>query len=90
MGKVFPIITGISDIPFQENLLFENLKHLTDSSITKTKSDRYDRSRPVDLKKQIRKELEPYIVSLTNIAISYLSNFFTKEKESNKNTSIYK
>ena len=41
----------------QENLLFGNLKHLIDGSITKAKPDSYDGSRPADLNKQIREEL---------------------------------
>ena len=90
ISKAFPIIAGISDIPLQENLLFENLKPLTDSSITKAKPDYYDRSSPADLNKQIREELGPYIVPSTNIAIPCLPNFFTKEKGPNRNTAVYK
>lgn len=33
MSTVFPIIAGTADIPSQENLLFGNLKNLTDGSI---------------------------------------------------------
>ena len=67
MSKVFPIIAGTSDIPLQDNLLFGNLKHLIDSSITKAKLDYYDGSRPADLNKQIREDLGPYIVPSTRI-----------------------
>ncbi len=68
MSKVFPVIAGTADIPSQENLLIGNLKDLTDGSITKAKPDFYDGSRPVELKKEVREELGPYIVPSTNTA----------------------
>ena len=90
MSKAFPIIAGTSDIPSQENLLFGNLKHLTDGSITKAKPDFYDGSRPADLNKQIREELGPYIVPSTNSAAPCLANFFTEGKGPNGNTAVCK
>ena len=90
MSKVFPIIAGTSDIPSQENLLFGNLKHLTDSSITKAKLDCYNGSCPADLNKQIREELGPYIVPSTNTATPCLPNFFTEGKGPNRNTAVCK
>ena len=90
MSKAFPIIAGTSDIPSQENLLFGNLKHLTDGSITKAKPDRYDGSRPANLNKQIREELGPYIVPSTNTAAPCLPNFFTEGKGPNGNTAVCK
>ncbi len=90
MSKAFPIIAGTPDIPSQENLLFGNLKHLTDGSITKAKPDCYDRSRPADLNKQIREVLGPYIVPSTNTAAPCLPNFFTEGKGPNGNTAVCK
>ena len=90
MSKAFPIIAGTSDIPSQENLLFGNLKHLTDGSITKAKPDCYDGSCPADLNKQIREELGPYIVPSTNTAAPCLPNFFTEGKGPNGNTAVCK
>ena len=90
MSKAFPIIAGTSDIPSQENLLFGNLKHLTDGSITKAKPDCYDGSRPADLNKQIREELGPYIVPSTNTAAPCLPNFFTEGKGPNGSTAMCK
>ena len=90
MSKAFPIIAGTADIPSQENLLFGNLKHLTDGSITKAKPDCYDGSRPADLNKQIREELGPYIVPSTNTAAPCLPNFFTEGKGPNGNTAVCK
>ena len=80
MSKVFPVIAGTADIPSQENLLFGNLKDLTDGSLTKAKPDIYDGSRPVELKKEVREELGPYIVPSTNTAAPCLPNFFTEGK----------
>ncbi len=90
MSKAFSIIAGTVDISSQKNLLFENLKHLTDGSIIKVESDRYDKTRPANLNKQIREELGPYIVPSTNIAASYLLNFFTEGKELNENIAVCK
>lgn len=80
MSKVFPIIAGTADIPSQGNLLFGNLKDLTDGSITKAKPDLYDGSRPAGLKKQVREDLGPYIVPSSNTAAPCLPNFFTEAK----------
>lgn len=90
MSKAFPIIAGTSDIPSQENLLFGNLKHLTDGSITKAKPDFYDGSHPADLNRQIRKDLGPFIVPSTNTAAPCLPNFFTEAKGPKGTTEVYK
>ena len=90
MSKAFPITAGTSDIPSQENLLFGNLKHLTDGSITKAKPDCYDGSHPADLNKEIREELGPYIVPSTNTAAPCLPNFFMEGKGPNGNTAVCK
>ena len=90
MSKAFPIIAGTADIPSQENLLFGNLKHLTDDSITKAKPDCYDGSRPADLNKQILEELGSYIVPSTNTTASCLPNFFTEGKAPNGSIAMCK
>lgn len=90
MSKAFPIIAGTADIHSQENLLFGNLKHMTDGSITKAKPDFYDGSRPADLNKQIREELGSYIVPSTNTAAPCLPNFFTEGKGPNGSTAVCK
>ena len=80
MNKAFPIIAGTADISSEGNILFGNLKDLTDGSITKAKPDFYDGSRPAEFKKQIREELGPYIVPSTNADAPCLPNFFTEAK----------
>ena len=90
MSKVFPIITGTAAVPSQENLLFGNLKNLTDGSIPKAKPDFYDGSRPEDLHKDVREKLGPYIVPSTNTAAPCLPNFFTEGKGPDGNTTVSK
>jgi len=51
MSTVFSVIASSTRIPYLENLYFENLKYLIDSSITKAKLDFHDRSRPTKLNK---------------------------------------
>ncbi|KAL9023439.1 MAG: hypothetical protein Q9196_007198 [Gyalolechia fulgens] len=90
MSRAFPIIAGTSNIPSQENLIFGNLKDLTDGSITKAMPDFYDGSRPAELKKEIREELGPYIVPSTNTAAPCLPNFFTEGKGPNGSSAVCK
>lgn len=80
MSKAFPIIAGTTDIPSLENLLFGNLKDLTDGTICKAKPDFYDGSRPAELHKHVRDDLATYIVPSTNTAAPCLPNFFTEGK----------
>lgn len=87
---MFPIIAGTADISLQENLLFGNLRNLTDGSITKAQPDFYDGSRPADLEKRIREELGPYVVPSTNTAAPCVPNFFTERKGPNGNTTVCK
>lgn len=44
MSKTFLIIAEIVNVFSQKNLLFQNLKHLTNNSIIKIKSDFYNES----------------------------------------------
>ncbi|KAL9133456.1 MAG: hypothetical protein Q9175_005364 [Cornicularia normoerica] len=80
MSIVFPIITGSARIPSQENVLFGNLKNLTDGSIVKAKPDFYDGTRPEELHKRLRADLGPSIVPSTNTEYPCLPNFFTEGK----------
>ena len=90
MSNAFPVLGGKRNIPSQGNLLFGNLKDLTDGSITKAKPDRYDGSNPADLNKQIRDELGPYIMPSTNSAAPCLPNFFTEGKGPNGSFAVCK
>ena len=80
MSTVFPFIPGTADIPSQENVLFGNLKDLTDGTISKAKPDLYDGILPAELHKQIRADLEPYIVPSTNTTNPCVPNFFIEVK----------
>lgn len=90
MSKVFPIIAGTCDIPSQENLLFGNLKDLTDGSITKAKPDFFDGTRPAELHRQIRADLDPYIVPSTNTTAPCVPNFFTEGKGADGSSAVCK
>ena len=88
MSNAFPIISGTAKIPSQQNLLFGNLKDLTDGSITKAKPDFYDGTLPAELHKQIRADLGPYIVPSTNTSAPCVPNFFTEGKGSDGNPAV--
>ena len=76
--KAFSIIVGTADIPFEEDLYFGNLKHLTDGSITKAMPDFYDGTRPVDLNEGVREQLSEYIEPLAEKTAPLMPNFFTE------------
>lgn len=88
MSKAFPIIAGTADIPSQQNLLFGNLKDLTDGSVTKAKPDLYDGTLPAELHKQTRADLGPFIVPSANDAAPCLPNFFTEAKGSDGSPAV--
>ena len=90
MSRAFPIIVGTANIPSHENVLFGNLKNLTDGSITKAKPDFYDGSHPGELHKQIRADLSPYIVPSTNDSLPCVPNFFTEGKGSDGSSPVSK
>ena len=88
MSKAFPIIAGTAKIPSQQNLLFGNLKDLTDGSITKAKPDFYDGTVPSELNKQIRADLGPFIVPSTNTSAPCLPNLFVEGKGLDGNPAV--
>lgn len=88
MSKAFPIITGNAKIPSQENLMFGNLKDLTDGSISKAQPDFYDGTIPAPENKQIRADLGPYIVPSTDTTAPCLPNFFAEAKGRNGNPAV--
>ena len=90
MSKAFPIIAGTAKIPSQQNLIFGNLKDLTDGSITKAKPDFYDGTLPAELHKQIRADLGPYIVPSKNTSAPCVPNFFTEGKGANASPAVCK
>ncbi|KAL8825833.1 MAG: hypothetical protein Q9170_007639 [Blastenia crenularia] len=80
MSKVFPIIAGTPRIPSQENLIFGNLKDLTDGSIVQAQPDLYDGIRPSVLARQTREQLSEYIEPSSNTTAPLLPNFFAEAK----------
>lgn len=90
MSKMFLIIVDTVDIFSQENLWFTNLKDLINDFIIKTQSDFYDKTRSEELNKQIREDLESYIVPLTNAVALCLLNFFIENKDFKELTDVCK
>ena len=76
---VLPLIIEHSDIPHSEKFAFKNLKPLTDDkSLKSTFSESYDGCLPEELNRSVRKQLEEYIVSMSNMIIPCLPTFFTE------------
>ncbi|MCJ1461973.1 hypothetical protein MMC07_000573 [Pseudocyphellaria aurata] len=80
MSTVSSTIIGTANFPSQCNLLFGNLENLTDGSITYARPDCYDGSLPLDLNRQIREDLGPYISPSTITTAPCLPNFFFEGK----------
>ncbi|KAL8765915.1 MAG: hypothetical protein Q9209_007158 [Squamulea sp. 1 TL-2023] len=80
MRKPFPIISGDADIPSAGELLFGNLKPLTDGTLVDAKPDFYDGARPAQIDRQIRAELGSYITPSAQHQAPALPNFFTEVK----------
>ena len=80
MSTVYPLIAGSADIPHEENLLFGNLKDLTDGSIVKAKPDFYHGATPVEIDPRIREKLGTYIMPSKNTTAPCLPNFFLEAK----------
>jgi len=87
---MFLIIVNTVDIFSQENLWFTNLKDLINDFIIKTQSDFYDKTRSEELNKQIREDLESYIVPSTNAVALCLLNFFIENKDFKELTDVCK
>lgn len=79
-ATVLPIIMGDTTILASRNVEFNNLAPLTDGNVSNDKPDYYEGSRPADLKLQIRKDLDKYIVPSTDTSRPCLPNFFTEVK----------
>ena len=95
ISSVFPIIAGDSTFSSGENLIFNNIEPLTDGSITDTKPDLYDGTRPDQLDRRVRAAIGPYITPSTIADALILSNFFVEAKVSKggrmcQNVKLYK
>ena len=88
MSKAFPVITGNANIHSQENVMFGNLKDLTDDSITKARPDFYDGVRPAELNEELREQLSEYIEPSTKKNAPLLPNFFMEGKGPDRSSSV--
>lgn len=81
MSAAIPIMVGTtSDIPSAENLIFNNLKPLTDGSLVAAKPDLYDGTRPENIHPHVRGELGSVILPSTTHNAPALPNFFIEAK----------
>jgi len=88
--NIFSIIQSTARIPFAKNLVFENLEPFIHDNLIDAKLNFYNRARLAQINLQIRKELELYIISITQKQILALFNLFTKTKSSNESATITK
>lgn len=78
--KSFPVILGDANIPSSANLLFNNLKPLTDGTLVAAKPDFCDGARPERIDPRIREELASYITPSTQWRAPVLPNLFIEAK----------
>ena len=80
MRTVFPIISGSSDIPNEQDLFFTRLEPMTNKITVNPSPDFYDGARLQDIDKEVRKELGSYIIP-TNLGTAPVApNFFVEVK----------
>ena len=82
MDSVIPIIEGEvkSSRCVSGNIPFNNLDHLTDSTLSAGKPDRFYGARPKQLNRLIRNKIGYYIVPLTQEDLPIAPNFFLEAK----------
>lgn len=80
MSTVLPMITGQPNICTANNLLFNNLQHLIDGSISQSTPSRCDGLRPTEIDSQIRNELGPYICAIYQPYQTMLAQFLHRGK----------
>lgn len=90
MSTVFPVIQGGAHISSARNMLFNNLKPVTDCNFVDAKPDFYDGARPAQIDRRIRAELGPYITPSTQLQAPALANFFTEVKGPDGNVAVAK
>ncbi|KAB8356566.1 hypothetical protein FH972_024148 [Carpinus fangiana] len=85
---VFPAIIGRKKIPCSSNIEFNNLAPLTDGGLSSCRPDYYEGSRPADLNKLVRNEIEKHIVPSSDTSRPCLPNFFAELKGPDGNTAV--
>lgn len=80
MRRPFPIISGDTEIPSADDVVFVNLEPLTDGTIVDCKPDFYDGARPAQIDRRIRAELGLFITPSRQQHKPALPNFFAEAK----------
>lgn len=81
ISKVLPLLMGNDeDIYSEQDVLFNNLRPITDGSIVKAKPDKYDGARASEINKDVRAELDNFIMPSTDRNVPVLPNFFVEAK----------
>lgn len=80
MSTVFPVIQGDAHFSSARNMIFNNLKPLTDGNVVDVKPDFYDGASPAQIDRRIRAELGPYITPSTQQQAPALPNCFMEVK----------
>jgi hypothetical protein len=89
-STVIQWMLGETDIRSEEDILFNNLKPLTDESLADPKPDLYDGAVPESLNLDVRKELGKYIVPSKHSHAPILPNFFMEIKGSDGSPAVVK
>lgn len=81
ISKVLPFLMGNDEhIYSEQDVLFNNLTPLTDGSIVRAKPDKYDGARASEINKDVRAELDNFIMPSTTRNAPLLPNFFVETK----------
>ena len=80
MSKILPILLGKDEFPFTQNLVCKNYAPLGMSALVCAKPNHYDGADIDELDRNIREELNRYIVPSLHVNIPIMPNFFVELK----------
>ncbi|KAI1283600.1 hypothetical protein F5Y07DRAFT_350095 [Xylaria sp. FL0933] len=92
MIDILPVIYGSSKILSKRNLLFTELKPITNESTTKPKPDAFDGAHPTAIDKQIRskRDIYPLIIPTKYMHVPVAPNFFVEVKSQSGDPAVLK
>ncbi|KAH8797839.1 hypothetical protein F5884DRAFT_646690, partial [Xylogone sp. PMI_703] len=88
VSTILQTMLGKAEIASEENMVFNNLKPMTDGSLVDAKPDIYDGAAPESLDPGTRKELAPYIVPSKHAHAPMLPNFSVEAKSSDGSPAV--
>ena len=80
MRDVLPIICGDSRIPSKQNLLFTKLESIANDTVVDAKPDLYDGAFLNDIDRQVRDDLDAFIIPTAHATAPVAPNFFLEAK----------